>query len=499
MKSILILSGLLLSLSGQAQKTMWVKTITGQASQVSPDHKVCTDRENNFYLSANFTDNIMFGENIVLKSKNKTGPTDAFIAKIDPDGEQVLWGRQISGFGNIIAKDICTDGDMNVFVTGSFEDKTNFGSVTLTPKVKTGFYIAKYDSDGEFLWVKQGGNYYSAFGGSCSGTALTTDAEGNVYLAANVLGMYADWKHDPSLPVEEQYLGKAYYEDIEITAPDFYTGNHTLLLKLSPEGEIIWKRVAGLGMIFQDLEVDNQGNSYLAGAIGGNSSFEGKALAANGLSDILVLKLGPMGETVWMKQFGTGAPFNPAEPAIDIEGASFIDVDAGGNVFISGKYFDKARFDDIIVPSDGFIKKVELGNIFVARLSPDGVAQWVKTASSELGSMVTGFSADSKGNTYLYGALSFKKGQFNGENVKGPFVAKTNKDGNIEWIEDAVTRTKSSKIIINWPAGLAINASEDRIYTTGNATKKTTEYTDFQGSTATTTETIIAVTKIITD
>jgi fibronectin type 3 domain-containing protein len=134
--------------------------------------------------------------------------------------------------------------------------------------------------------------------------------------------------------------------------------------------------------------------------------------------------------------------------------------------------------------------------VFLARLDPDGSVVWVRKASSTMGSTVTAMDADSQGNTYFYGVTSYKKGEFNGHKVKGPFVAKTNKDGETEWIEDAVTRTMTSKTTINYPCGLAVNPDEDRIFTTGNATRVTIEYTDFQGSTATTTETIIAVSKI---
>ncbi|MFH2144057.1 MAG: hypothetical protein ABIJ97_16650, partial [Bacteroidota bacterium] len=124
MKTIIVLLAAVFTVfTAQSQKTVWAKTITGNASLVSKNHKVCTDKENNFYITANFTAEIAFGD-IILKSKNTTGPTDAFIAKIDPEGKKVLWGVQITGFGNIEAKNICSDQDMNVYVVGSFEDKT---------------------------------------------------------------------------------------------------------------------------------------------------------------------------------------------------------------------------------------------------------------------------------------------------------------------------------------------------------------------------------------
>jgi hypothetical protein len=498
-KVLVAVSCLLLALPGQAQKTEWVRSITDHAAQVSADHKVCTDSENNFYIMANFTDNIMFGADIVLKSKNKTGPTDAFIAKLDPEGEWVRWGAQITGFGNITANNICTDADMNVYVVGSFEDKTTFGeSTVIEPRAKTGFFIAKYSPDGDFLWVKHGGNYYSAYPGSCKAYAVQPDADGSIVATFSVVGMYDDWKDDPSLPIEKRYLGKAYYEDVEITGDDFYTGGHTIVLKLSSDGDLIWNRFCGMGMGLIDLAVGHEGNYYLSGVFGGLSNFEGKEIKSNGLQDIIVLKLDSQGKTIWLKQFGSGEPWDPAAGATDIEFASFVDVDKAGNVYITGKFCDGARFDDITVESDAIQKDIDLGNVFLASLTPDGKARWVRTVSSKVSSSVTGLEADSEGNTYLYGWFSFKKGTFNGHSCRGPFVAKTDKDGNTEWIEDGKTRemsfTKTAKTQLTYPGGIALNGTEDRIYTTGNASKETVQ--SGVAVTTTTTETIIAITKI---
>ncbi|MFC2099171.1 hypothetical protein ACFLSP_05460 [Bacteroidota bacterium] len=388
---------------------------------------------------------------------------------------------------------------MNVYVVGSFEDKTTFGESTIIePKAKTGFFIAKYNSEGEFLWVKQGGNYYSAYPGSCKAYAVKPDAEGNIVMTASVVGMYDDWKDDPSLPMEKRYLGKAYYEDDEITGDDFYIGGHTIVLKLTSDGDLLWKRFCGIGMGFMDLAIGHEGNFYLSGNFGGITNFEGKEIKANGLQDILVLKLDPQGNTIWLKQFGSGKTWDPAAGATDIEFASCVDVDKAGNVYIAGRFCYDARFDDITVESDAIQKGgLDLGNVFLASLTPDGSTKWVRTVSSKLSSSITGMDADSEGNSYLYGMFSFKKGTFNGISCRGPFVAKTDKNGNTEWIEDGKTRElslfKTEKTVLSYPGGIALNGAEDRIYTTGNATQTIVESGIY---TTTTSETIIAVTQI---
>jgi len=155
LKRFTLLMFLVSSYSLHAQKTDWVKIISDQPSKISALTKSCVDKDNNFYIMANFEGSIIFGQNLPLES---AGGTDVFVVKIEPEGEYIQWEIQISGAGNIEGKNICIDKDNNLYVTGSFEGETTFGETTIKPKHKYGFFVAKYNADGEFQWVKQGGN-----------------------------------------------------------------------------------------------------------------------------------------------------------------------------------------------------------------------------------------------------------------------------------------------------------------------------------------------------
>lgn len=489
-----------------AQKTVWAIPFTHDVTLVSGYHKICTDSEDNFYIMANFARTISFGT-IELKSGSKSPDiTNTFIAKIDPYGESILWGIQILSPGNIDGKGLTTDQDNNVYVTGSFEGETVFGNTTLSPKHKYGFFIAKYNSEGEFQWVKQGGNYDTKWGMATTyGLAVKTDNTGNAYVAANVMGMYDDWVHDPSLPIEKQYLGKAYYEDETIEGDEFYTGNHTMLIKLAPNGELIWKRVGAMNLTLQDLVVDNDENTYLTGSLGGASVFEGKKIEANGLSDIIVIKFDNEGKTSWIKQFGTGEPYSggaySTEPAKDIEGGQFIAIDAEGNIYFTGVHFDGAKFDDKTLSSDANIKGLEVGNAFLGKLDQNGNIIWIKNAEGKGTAGLTGMVCDQNGNVFISGAITFKKVTFDGQKAKGPFIMKFDSKGAIQWIDDADSREKSwgktVKVRVSYISDIAISHSEDFLYTTGNANKETKE-TGYNTIT-TTTETMMAISKVKTD
>jgi len=364
----------IISVSLHAQKTVWAKTISNQVSKVSNYHKIETDKDNNFYVMANFSDNINFGT-ISLDSKGKS---DVFIAKIDADGENIEWGIGITGVGFIEGKSITIDKDNNVYIAGSMEGEADFGTITIKPKHHYAFFIAKYNSSGVCQWVKQGGNYDSKWPyPSAFAYAVETDNEGNVYASANVLAMYDDWKDDPSLPLEDRYLGKIYYEDEVMQGKEIFTGNHSIVVKLNPStGDLIWKRVGPMNLSLLDFVIDDKGCTYFTGAIGGKSLMEGKDLEANGLSDIIILKLDQDGKTAWLKQYGVGEPYLSSgayatNPAKDIEAGQFIEMDGSGNLYITGMHFDGAKFDDVILSSNANIKGLEVGNAFLAKLDQD--------------------------------------------------------------------------------------------------------------------------------
>ena len=509
---ILIISTLLITASVHSQQTVWAKPITHDISLVSDFHKICTDSEDNFYVMANFARKISFGT-IELKSGSKSPDiNDAFIAKIDSHGETIFWGIQISSLGNVEGKSMTTDSQNNLYVTGSFEGETTFGTnTTISPKHKYGFFIAKYNSDGEFLWVRQGGNYESKWGmATAYGFVVKTDNSGNVYVVANILGMYDDWVDDPGLPVEKRYLGKAYFEDEIIVGDEFYTGNHPLTLKLTADGGLIWKKVGMMTLRIADLDVDDNENIYVTGSFGGTADFDGKKIEANGVSDIIVVKFDKEGKTTWIKNFGTGQPCTSAayaaKPTTDYEAGQFIAVDASGNVYFAGIHFDGARFGDKTLSSDASIKGIELGNAFLSKLDKDGNINWVKNAEGKGTPNLTGMVCDKGGNTYMSGRILLKKVTFDGKRAKGAFIMKFDANGEIQWVDDADTRDKSwgktVKVRVSYISDIAINKSEDFLYTTGNAVKETKESRTtglYQTTTTTATETIIAVSKVKTD
>src|SRR4030095_4805578 len=104
---------------------------------------VAIDSSGNIYVTGD-TLNALPGETAV-------GGTDVFVAKFDANGTR-LWARQFGSTSNDNARGIAVDSNGNAFVVG-----TTFGQLPLQPPLaaNSNYYIAKYDTDGNRLWLVQ--------------------------------------------------------------------------------------------------------------------------------------------------------------------------------------------------------------------------------------------------------------------------------------------------------------------------------------------------------
>ena len=98
------------------------------------------------------------------------GSHDAFLAKYDSSGEQ-LWVRQFGSAAYEELESVATDLDGNVYVAGHTQ-----GSLAGVNAGSYDAFLAKYDSSGEQLWVRQFGSaVYDEL------ESIATDLDGNVF------------------------------------------------------------------------------------------------------------------------------------------------------------------------------------------------------------------------------------------------------------------------------------------------------------------------------
>ena len=83
-------------------------------------------QQNHILLFGHFKDQFEIAD-LILKGNEFY---QAFVTKLTSDG-QLLWTKQLSGEGDVLAKEITTDPKGNAYICGNFEETAKIGDTTL--------------------------------------------------------------------------------------------------------------------------------------------------------------------------------------------------------------------------------------------------------------------------------------------------------------------------------------------------------------------------------
>jgi RTX calcium-binding nonapeptide repeat (4 copies)/Beta-propeller repeat len=249
------------------------------------------------------------------------------------------------------------------------------------------------------------------------GTAITTDASGNVYTTGYFSGTV---DFDPGSGTAD--LTSAGSEDIFVS-------------KLDSAGNFVWaKRMGGASSDKANgIAVDGSGNVYTTGVFQGTADFDPGvgtgSLTSVGSTDVFVSKLDSSGNFVWAKAFGGSS--------VDV--GNGISVDAGGNVYTTGSFLGTSDFD----PGNDttFLTSAGSGDVFVTKLDSLGNFVWAKRLGGTSDDIVEGMSVDAAGNVYTTGHFMGTadydpgSGTFNlaSAGFRDVFVSKLDSAGNFIW------------------------------------------------------------------
>lgn len=158
-------------------KFLWAKSFGSKGEDYG--RGIGADASGNIYFSGVFSGSVKFGN----KTLNSVGGSkDIFLAKTDKNGN-IVWVRQMGGLGLDEGCEIEVDDAGNSYISGGFADSGTFGSTILKSAGFRDVFVAKYDSQGNLLWVKQAGGK-----GDDEDYAIAVDSAARVTIAGTFTG-----------------------------------------------------------------------------------------------------------------------------------------------------------------------------------------------------------------------------------------------------------------------------------------------------------------------
>ena len=332
----------------------WIRTSGG----FSGDYAWGVACDNSFvYIAGEIegdTANITFvGSPITLKCISSN---DIFVAKYDLNGN-LIWARSAGGYNYEKALSVTYDNAGNIYICGLYRDPVTFGGTTTINPVTVGqndIFVAKYDTNGTFLWVQHAGG-----AGRDEAKSIKCDAAGNVYIC----GMYS--------------TGTFAFGTTNLTSK----GNFDIFLaKYSSAGVLQWVKTAGgdYDDVAWSMTMDNVGKLYIGGEFNAYAVFGAIPLTTSGNADVFVACYDASGTVQWAKS--AGGTLNDRARGIGCDGS---------NIFITGQFGGTANFGSTALTaadsSDIFFASLDNSGNFIRGSSVGGVADTYEPLGYESG------------------------------------------------------------------------------------------------------------------
>lgn len=323
-----------------------------------------TDPSGNVYIAG--------GTNGALEGTNPGPSRDAVIAKYDSQGN-LLFTQQIGTADFDTISDIVTDAEGNFYVAG-----ITAGNLEGQKQAEsTDAFVAKYDSNGNLLWIEQFGQniIFQAF-------AIDIDAQGNVYLSG------IDVKSGGDLATDDFWVSK-----------------------FDTNGNQLWFTEVGSANFDEayDVTVGSDGSVYVTGWTLGDLEQPNAGLYDNYLARFD----GTSGSLQWINQYGTS----------DYEWSWGVDTDSLGNIYTTGWTLGTLG-EQNFGSYDAYLTKFDsLGNLL-----------WVQQFGTAGDDEAFDIFIDDFDNIFLTGYTNSNLGGTNAGSFD-PWAARYDTNGNQIWLQ----------------------------------------------------------------
>lgn len=382
-----------------SQNWLWAKSANGNAPGGNQGNSVSSDANGNIFFSGGFRSaSFTMGSSTFINSA--PGSPDILIAKFDACGT-LLWVKSYGGSGTDDGASVSTDIGGNVFVTGYFNSPTlTFGSTTFINSGSNDFFLAKFDGNGNLLWVKK-----ESGTGSLTGKCVSAEPGGGAFVTGS-------------------FYGNAMFGTTTLTGANIGTSD-AFIAKYDANGNLLWAKSAGGTSTDEGyyLSSDPFGNAFIVGPFNSSTiSFGSTTLTNGGGSDTFIAKYDASGNVLWAKRAG-GTAWD--------DGKS-ISADPLGNVFVAGSTTSPSMtFGSTTLINSGTF------NSFIVKYDANGNVLWAKNGSGTNDIISNSISADPFGNVYVIGMFRPNSVTFGSITISPPassfnpmFTVKFDTDGN---------------------------------------------------------------------
>ncbi len=383
------------------------------------------------------------------------------------------WGLSWGGSNYDHAYDVAVDTNGNVFVTGTFYSTIDFdpgpGVVEVTPQGQWDAYLSKFDSSGDFMWVRTWGPGTFATTPTIEPTGLAVAQSGNAYICGN---FNANVDFDP---------GPGVNEIVTCGSEDPF------VVKLDNDGTYLDAFTWGgtTAQFADDITLDAAENIYITGGFSGTCDFVPGpgtySVAASTTLDMYLNKLTSSG--AFSGVYTQGFDYKATGKAVDLDalgnayvavfrspGATSdgatdtllkiladgsldwshtwywnlwdVHVDAANYIYLTGGFEDSFDFD----PGPGIDFHSPLGNgedPMLVKLASDGTYEWGVDWGGDVDDSAVAVGSDSEMDIYIAGNFESPTIDMNpgvGEDwldiatgSSGTFLLKLDGDGSYQW------------------------------------------------------------------
>ncbi len=321
---------------------------------------------------------------------------DFFLAKYNPDGQFIWVRRSDDNAGDLSGQDVTISGDA-VYAVGMTTGKASFGALSLIyVPVAMDIFLVRYSLDGTESWITQAGS-------NRDNLALEVVAdETHVFYIGHFFGSNLNLRDATGLSVFTLTNAQIGYSDILVAAYDHagaFSWSQTIASLDNDEG---------MGIA---LDADSL---YITGAVHHNANFPGYAgnpLPTSAEQDLFLASLAKSdGTTGWVRVIPSTNPGN--------ELGHCVALDVFGNLYMSGEFGGDLQF-----PSGTTLSSLGGADVFLAAYSSNGDFQWAESAGSSMQDEAKGMALGRDGSLYL-------AGRYDNEMTLGPLILSDNDNSN---------------------------------------------------------------------